>query len=57
MRRAATSYWVKESIRRLRTLEASDSWELVGGLSGSLLWDVRSMKSECGQLGLLKSHE
>ena len=36
-RRAAELYCVKESVSRLRTLEASASCAGVGGLSGSLI--------------------
>jgi len=33
---AADSYWMNESVRRLRTFEASVMWAGVGGFSGSL---------------------
>ena len=36
MRWAAMEYFVKASVRRLRTLVASVSWVDVGGVSGSL---------------------
>lgn len=53
IRVAAMEYWVKESVRRLRTFVASVSWADVGGLSGSLT-NVSALKNRWKIDGVLQ---